>query len=143
MARHRDPFYTRVAEYVDSSLMTCRLRNGKQISARICGNYGIYQTSVNPGRLELTGSCSCPSEIFPCKHVHALHETWKVNPQSFFDLDVWLKQISKKSKGGLLASIRMMVAEAPELLALFGVEGFDRDDDQDEDGYGNDEGDYE
>jgi hypothetical protein len=62
--------------------------------------------------------------------VHALRETWNANPQSFFDLDAWLKQLSRQSKEELVESIGMMVVEAPEMLGLFGVEGFDVDNEE-------------
>lgn len=132
MAWHKDPFESRVAEYVDSPLLTCRMRRGTKVSARIHGNYGVYHTIVAPDATRLKGDCTCPSEIVPCKHVHAVLETWKTNPQSFFDLDTWLKQISRQSKKELVASIEMMVLEAPELLGLFGVEGFESEDEDDE-----------
>jgi uncharacterized Zn finger protein len=129
-ARKKPSFDDRVAEYVDSPLVTCRVRYGKKVSARIQGNYGVYRTFVAPDSKKLTGDCSCPSEILLCKHVHALRETWNANPKSFFDLDAWLKQLSRQSKEELVESIGMMVVEAPELLGLFGVEGFEVGDDE-------------
>jgi uncharacterized Zn finger protein len=120
---------------VDSPLVTCRVRYGKKVSARIRGNYGVYRTFVATASKKLTGDCSCPSEIQPCKHVYALRDTWSANPKSFFDLDAWLKQMSRQSKDELVESIGMMVVEAPELLGLFGVEGFAFGEDDHEEWY--------
>jgi len=132
-ARKKPSFDDRVAEYVDSPNVTCRLRYGKKVSARILGNYGVYRTYVAPSAKRLTGDCSCPSEIWPCKHVHALRETWNANPRSFFDLDDWLKQLTRKSKQELIESIGKLVVEVPELLALFDIDGFEFvEDDEDE-----------
>lgn len=132
-ARKKSSFDDRVAQYIDSPNVTCRLRYGAKVSARIRGNYGIYRTYVAQSSGKLIGECSCPSEILPCKHIHALRETWKANPQSFFDLDDWLTQLSRQPKQELIESIGQMVVEAPELLALFEVEGFELGEDEDDD----------
>lgn len=122
--RHKPSFEERVAEYVDSPEMTHRLRSGKQLSARIRGNFGSYRTQAKIAK-KISGACSCPSEIIPCKHIYALHETWDVSPDSFFDLDAWLKDLSKQSKAELIEAIDRIVKEYPETLGVLGVEGFE------------------
>lgn len=129
--RHKPTFEDRVAEYVDSPLVTKRVRYGRKVAARIVGNYGVYRTFVSQASKKMTGGCTCPSEIWPCKHVHALRATWEANPQSFFDLDGWLKSLAKQSKADLLESIGKMVVESPELLSLFGVPGFEVEEEDD------------
>jgi uncharacterized Zn finger protein len=131
-ARQKSTFDDRVAEYVNSPLVTCRVLYGKKVAARIAGNYGVYRTFVSRVSKEITGGCSCPSEIIPCKHVYALRATWDENAGSFFDLDGWLEGLAKQSKADLIESIGKMVVESPELLALFGVEGFEVDEDGEE-----------
>lgn len=116
--------------------MTSRLRYGNKVSARIRGNYGIYRVYVAPSSKQLTGHCSCPSEIQPCKHVYALRETWNANPKSFFDLDDWLEQQARRPKDELVESIGQMVVEVPELLALLEVEGFDFSEEEEDEWYG-------
>jgi uncharacterized Zn finger protein len=123
--RQKPTFDDRVAEYVDSPMITQRLRYGKKISARIMGNFGVYRTFVSHVAQEINGDCTCPSEIFPCKHVHALRATWNRNPNSFFDLESWLGGLRKRSKDDLIESIGAMVVEAPHVLSLFGIEGFE------------------
>jgi hypothetical protein len=118
----------RIAEYVDSPAMTHRLRQGKLVSARIAGNYGSYRTQAELGK-KVTGACSCPSEYWPCKHVHALRKTWDVNPESFLDLKWFLKELGSQSKDDLVKAIETMVEQRPENLSLFGVPGFEIDDD--------------
>ena len=66
-------------EYIDSTLTTQRLRDGRQLSARINGRYGVYRTRVRLSR-QLDGDCTCPSDVQPCKHVRALRATWERNP---------------------------------------------------------------
>ncbi len=128
----------RIAEYVDSPLMTQRLRHGKQISARIAGNYGVYRTRTS--RLKKAdGDCTCPSELWPCKHIHALRATWEANPKSFFDLDAWLKQLPKQPKETLVEMIAAAVTESPQLLGAFSVPGFEEEEVDDEDDEWSDE----
>lgn len=114
----------RAAEYVDSALMTQRLRNGRQLSARIEGHYGVYRTSLRLGTLA-DSSCTCPSEAWPCKHIRALRLTWERNPKSFFNLVDFLKELSARSKPELVDTIGKMVMVAPECLNVCGVEGFE------------------
>lgn len=122
--RHKPSFEQRVAEYVDSPLMTQRVRNGKQLSVRIAGHSGAYRTQAQQSK-KVTGDCTCPSEIWPCKHIHALRETWQANPESFFDLDGWLKGLAQQSKAELVEAIGRIVKQYPETLGLLGVEGFE------------------
>ncbi len=125
--RQKPSFDERVAEYVDSPLMTQRVRYGKHVAARIAGNFGVYRTQIvrSNNSKKLTGECTCPSEIWPCKHVHALRATWEANPESFFDLDTWLKQLAQEPKAILVEAIRNMVAAEPTFLSVFGVPGFE------------------
>ena len=121
----------RVAQYVDSPLMTHRVRYKKQLSARIHGNFGVYCTRASQSR-KVDGDCTCPSELWPCKHIQALRETWKVNPQSFFDLEEFLAELSSEPKARLVKVIGQMVLEWPECLSLFGVPGFEEEEDEDD-----------
>ena len=45
--RQKPTFEERVQEYVDSPLMTQRMRHEKCISAQIRGNFGVYRTTVD------------------------------------------------------------------------------------------------
>jgi uncharacterized Zn finger protein len=121
----------RIAEYVDSPLVTQRVRYGQQVSAQFAGHYGVYRTQVSQAN-QVEGDCTCPSESWPCKHLHALRATWKANPGSFFDLDEWLKELPKQSKENLVEAIGKMVIESPTLLRLFGIAGFEDDQDGEE-----------
>lgn len=134
-ARQKPSFDERVAEYVDSPLVTQRVRYGKQVSARIAGNYGVYRTQVSQSK-KLTGDCTCPSELWPCKHVHALRATWEANPQSFFDLDDWLEKLEKEPRASLVEAIRNIVTAEPGLLSVFGVPGFEEEAEEDAEYYG-------
>jgi hypothetical protein len=116
----------RAAQYIDSPLMTQRLRYGRDLSARIDGNYGVYRTRVRLGRLA-DGNCSCPSEGWPCKHVRALEATWKSNPASFFDLTQVLEDLANKSRVDLLKLIAKMAMVAPDSLGACGVTAFNAD----------------
>ena len=129
--REKPTFEQRVAEYVDSELVTQRMRIGKEVSARIEGNCGVYRTRVTQSK-KLVGDCSCPSELWPCKHIHALRATWEANPESFFDFDTWLKKLADEPKASLVEAIGNMVTANAELLSVFGVPGFEIDADDDE-----------
>jgi hypothetical protein len=136
MATHKKPsFDDRVKEYVNSPLMTQRLRSGKFVSARIAGNFGDYRVEVTQSK-KLTGECTCPSELWPCKHLHALRATWEANPGSFLDLDDWITKLADEPKETLVEAIRNMIIASPELLCVFGVPGFEPIDDDAPEYYG-------
>jgi hypothetical protein len=132
--RQKQTFDERVAEYVDSPVMTQRLRHGTQLFARIVGNCGVYRTQVAQSK-SLTGECTCPSEVWPCKHIHALRATWKANPASFFDLDLFLTKLVEEPKESLVEAIANMVSASPGLLSVFGVPGFEEEGVEEEDEY--------
>lgn len=127
-ARRKQSFEERIAEYVDSPLLVCRIRHGKRISAHVHGRHGFYRTQVHLTR-KLWDECTCPSEIWPCKHTHALHETWNINPDSFFDLTAWLGDLSKQRKSELIEVVAKMVFHSPTILGLFDIPGFEVEDD--------------
>jgi hypothetical protein len=133
--RHKLTFDERVQEYVDSPMMTQRMRHENCVSAQIRGNCGVYRTTVNLKAKKVTGECTCPSELWPCKHVHALRATWDKNPDSFFNLDDWLAALPKEPKESLVESIRNMVLHSPTLLTVFGVPGFEEDESGEDDYY--------
>jgi hypothetical protein len=121
----------RAAEYIDSPLMTQRLRYGRDLSARIEGNYGVYRTQARTGR-RLGGHCSCPSDWWPCKHVRAVGATWERNPESFLDLNQVLKKMAAKPKADLLRLIGKMAMTAPECLTACGFRDFRPDENDSE-----------
>ena len=133
--RQKPTFDERVKEYVDSPMMTQRFRHEKFVSAQIRGNFGAYRTTVNIKAKKLTGECTCPSDLFPCKHVHALRATWDKNPDSFFNLNDWLAALPKEPKESLVESIRSMVLHSPALLTVFGVSGFEEEENDEDDYY--------
>lgn len=118
------------AEYVDSPMMTKRLRSSRSVSAEIAGRYGDYRT-----RLKLTpkldGDCTCPSDDWPCKHVRALRATWETNPDSFLDVEAFLRGLDAHEKAELIETIGKIVVAFPQTLGVFGVAGFDETDDVD------------
>jgi hypothetical protein len=114
-------------------MMTHRLRQAKVASAQILGNYGVYRTQVSTSKRGKTikGSCTCPSDWQPCKHIFALQETWESNPASFFDLDQWLAELFEWPKSKLVDAIAKVIQRNPECLTEFGVQGFETDLDED------------
>jgi hypothetical protein len=121
----------RIAQYVNSPLLTHRVRFEDQLTARIDGNYGVYRTTASlKNEYE---DCTCPAEMRPCKHILALRKTWEVNPGSFFNLDDLLAQLPKQSKQELIDLIGRMILRSPDLLGLLGVPGFDGAEDDEED----------
>jgi uncharacterized Zn finger protein len=116
----------KAAEYIDSSLMTQRLRYKDDLSARIDGNHGTYRTRMRIGN-RVKVSCTCPSDEWPCKHARALAATWERNPGSFWDLQETLDQLASKSKAELLALIGNMAMAVPALLVELGFEDFEDD----------------
>ena len=119
----------RAEEYIDSALMTHRLRHAQRVSVRIYGNYGVYRTQLLLGR-DVDGHCTCPSDEWPCKHLRALRATWRLNPRSFLDLEGWLAEFETQHKSSLVAAITQIVMAWPEALGVLGVEGFEPEQDE-------------
>ncbi|MEO8624417.1 MAG: SWIM zinc finger family protein [bacterium] len=115
-------------EYVDSPMMTKRLRFNRSVSAEIAGRYGDYRTRLRLTR-KLDGDCTCPSDSWPCKHVRALRATWEANPDSFFDADAFLRTLQSVAKAELIETIGRIIVAFPQTLGLFDVAGFDETED--------------
>lgn len=119
-ARTREAHPDPAAEYVDSLMMTQRLRFAQSLSVRIAGRYGDYRTRMRLTR-KLDGDCTCPSDPWPCKHVRALRATWRTNPHSFFDVQAFLKRLDSVEKRELIETIGKIVLAFPQALGLLGV----------------------
>lgn len=113
-----------MAEYVDSPALAFRVKVGRSVACRVFGNYGVYLTTADLASTR-DGSCTCPSDSYPCKHVEALRLTYEKKPRSFQDVDALLKKLERKSKEELLGLMREMVLRGPAALGALGVKGFD------------------
>lgn len=122
----------RITEYVDSSRMTNRIKIRHILRCRIQGHYGIYSTTVDLSKKATKTKCSCPSEYWPCKHAHALADTYEVAPETFVDVKEIIKELRGKNKVELLRIIEKMALSAPESLAALGIKGFDETEEEDE-----------
>lgn len=121
----------RVAAYVDSRAMVQRLHVGPLVAAAIRGSMGRYRVKLDAKTGE--GSCTCPSEIQPCKHIEAVRLTWRKKPESFMDVDALLDvHLQGRDRDELVRMMRAMVLESPPALAALGALQFrdveDRDD---------------
>jgi hypothetical protein len=122
-------------EYVDNPMMTKRLRCGANVSAEIAGRSGDYRTRLKLAQ-KLDGDCTCPSDEWPCTHLRALRATWEMNPESFLDVDAFLRGLDASGKAELIATIGKIVVAFPQTLGMFGVAGFDETDDDGDDPLG-------
>lgn len=112
--------------------MRQRLKVGDQVACVIDGNYGTYRTQASLKRRS-GSSCSCPSDYYPCKHVDALLQTYRINPRSLLDFNKMMKKLSKMEKSELLQLIRRMALASPPSLSAMGVRGFEAKKEYDED----------
>ncbi len=57
----------------------------------------------------------------------ALQQTWRINPDSFFDVASVMSGLATKSQSDLVATIANMALQSPESLTALGVDAFDHD----------------
>lgn len=117
----------RVAAYVDSPALAKRIRFGPDLACEVSGSLGIYQTRASV-RQRGESSCTCPSEIVPCKHVDALRETYKVRPTSFVEAEPLLAKFATRSKEQMVAQIRTATLASPSILSALGLVEFEEAD---------------
>ena len=127
-------FADRIAEYVDSPMMSRRVKIGRTACCTIRGRYGIYQTRITLTRTNRCkdASCTCPSDYWPCKHAAALAETFLKKPETFMDADKLVDGLGKKGTKEILRLMRGMIAAAPSALQALGVNGFAEEDEEDD-----------
>ena len=119
--------------YVDTPLITNRLRFRSELSGRASGNFGVYRTWLRLDATLVECRCSCPSTQAPCKHVIGLEQTWRMNPESFLDLDAFIDELRERPREELLQMFGQLVIRWPQVLALLGLPGFERDATEDAD----------
>jgi hypothetical protein len=107
--------------------MRMRVRDGRRLVVRVDGRYGFYRTELSLAA-PIAGSCSCPSEESPCKHMRALRKTWRVNPRSFLELESLLDLLSRRGRGAFREALRAIIFAHPECLGALGIPGFGLDD---------------
>jgi len=117
--RKRPTWAERAAPYVDSPLMTYRVVHKRNIAAIIEGNFGVYRTRKRIGA-KGCGHCTCPSELFPCKHIRALEATWQRNPESFFNLQPVLQSLAKQPRDRLIQTLADLALGTPEVIEALG-----------------------
>ena len=120
--------FDRADEYVCSEALNKRLVSEHVLSAQVYGNYGIYRVRLETGpRGKLTPFCTCPAEMFFCKHAVALGRTWIEAPESFFDLKTLDTRLEGYSKADFISLIRQMAESCPVVLGVLGIEGFEEE----------------
>ena len=118
----------RVMEYVDSPLLFHRVKLGAEILCEVNGHEGVYLARAS---ILARGpyACSCPSELEPCKHVEALRETFRRNPDSFFDAEATLYALADRPKPDLLETMRAIIRDTPGVLRTLDSNAFGDEDD--------------
>ena len=91
------------------------IRDERRLVVRVDEHYGFYRTEINLAARNAS-SCSCPSEESPCKHVRALRKTWRVNPQSFLEIQTVRDPLSRRGRRAFLEALRTIVLAHPECL---------------------------
>jgi len=62
----------------------------------------------------------------------ALAKTYELAPHTFIDIEDIFKEIQLKTKSELLEIIKKMIQRAPEILSIFGIEGFEDNEKEEE-----------
>ena len=130
-----DVIFERALEYVCTSALRNRLiyPQAKKLTGIIEGNYGDYRISfqlLQDG--DLRTSCSCPAEMFFCKHAAALAITYLREPETFLDMNSLPGVLEQKSKKELQDLVTKMIVKHPDCLVFLGIPGFEEDDEDEE-----------
>lgn len=130
-----DVVFERAFEYACSGLLRKRMVFAKtwEVRAEISGNYGNYQAVFRPLKNGLIHTwCTCPAEMPFCKHAAALGITWIREPDSFLNLDSIAAIVQQKTKTELEELMLQVLYRHPDTLSLFGIEGFEDEDELDD-----------
>jgi uncharacterized Zn finger protein len=128
--------FDRAEQYVCSDALAQRLVGSNNLSARIYGNYGIYEVGLEFGpKDQLASYCTCPAEMYCCKHAVALGLTWMQEPESFFNIESLRVDLETRSKDELVELVIQMAKEQPAVLTVLGIEGFDEEEPDEPEGY--------
>jgi len=134
-----EQIFSRGFEYVCSKDLRKRVVFKNSLFAEVRGNYGVYKTQLLVAGDKIYPSCTCPAEMYFCKHAVALGLTWIKEPQSFLNVEDLLKSLKSKTKAELIDIIRQMVVKSQNVLSVFGIKEFEDYNDEEEEEYFDDE----
>jgi uncharacterized Zn finger protein len=113
--------FARGAEYFRSGAIFNPRRQGATLKAQCTGSSAPFyrvEATLDDGEIA-DANCSCPvgGGGF-CKHVAALLLTWNDRPQDFVEVESFDTALERRSKAELIALIKQMLAQQPDLEAL-------------------------
>ena len=114
-------YFQRGKNYYRMGAIYNQRRQGMAIKSQCSGSYqDFYRQEVEFNEKGiLSADCSCPvGDGGFCKHAVALLLTWVNDPNSFAELETLDRTLEKRSKEELIALIKEMLDQAPELSSL-------------------------
>jgi len=114
-------YFQRGQNYYRMGAIYNQLRQGMAIKSQCSGSYqDFYRQEVEFNEKGiLSADCSCPvGDGGYCKHAIALLLTWVNDPDSFAELEALDRSLEQRSKEELIALIKEMLGQAPELSSL-------------------------
>jgi len=114
-------YFQRGQNYYRMGAIYNQRRQGMVIKSQSSGSYQDYyrqEVEFNEKGI-LSADCSCPvGDGGYCKHAIALLLTWVNDPDSFAELETLDRTLDKRSKEDLIAIIKEMLDQEPELSSL-------------------------
>ena len=114
-------YFQRGQNYYRMGAIYNQRRQGMAIKSQCSGSYqDFYRQEVEFNEKGiLSADCSCPvGDGGYCKHTIALLLTWVNDPDSFAELEALDRTLEERSKEELIALIKEMLDQAPELSSL-------------------------
>ncbi len=114
-------YFQRGQKYFEQGAIYDQRRQGMMLKSKCSGTQAPFyrQEVIFDGKGIKSAECSCPvGEGGYCKHVVALLLTWVNDPDSFQEIEAMDAALEKRSKAELIALIKQMLDQGPDLESL-------------------------
>jgi uncharacterized Zn finger protein len=116
-----DVYFQRGQKYFEQGLIYDQHRQGMTLKSKCSGTQAPFyrQEILFDNKGIKSADCSCPvGDGGKCKHAVALLLTWADDPDSFKEVEALDAALEKRSKPELIAIIKQMVEQEPDLESL-------------------------
>ena len=115
----------RAAAVVNEGRVFRRVLNGDVLMAEVLTDEMVCQVEVETGAYSFTTRCDCGAAVRHCEHAVATAMAYVDDPESFFDLVLFLDDLPRLRKHDLVRMLRAILGRDPEALNALGLPGFE------------------
>lgn len=116
-----DKVYRRGVAYFKEGRISKQIIYGNFLSGEVQGNeISYYHVKVRFENDQMMSICTCPYDMEEfCKHSISLLLNWIYKPEQFTDIDLFIKELEKKSREEILFLMERWIRLHPQIISNY------------------------